>query len=545
MEMDENIAVHSDKHFQYLLERSASEIDSNIAEANANYRVTTDHGAKEPEHDSDSGEVSQEMDVFQTVERDTVDDEGDFNSTEDNKIRFINQGETQQIVEETTNESMASYEEHSDHDRLDRKLHHRHEIEQEFSGDNGNNKNPMFFDSLDISGLNQSYGWNEDETKDNAENDFRIYDGFGVVDKGITDNVDSIISQNRRYTDEDKQEHQHRIDGQESMKNAAQLKPGFKYKEPEPKFITRNRMELGRRAQGSYSQRFLKEKKTNHVSKTNKALPLDGENINAKASFPKQQNDIYPDLYNLGPNSEQNVNMDGDLQKIGGINAAGDVDNSYPPIQNLKNLRENIEISRLEDLIREEEENLKNHVFDISFPQMTQVYPTEVAHNEVNFSTVNQDINIHQAVALSLTRKSIGNLSHITKKEDSLKGQSYAQLHSLASDKHNSQQSETPSSYAVQHLEKRNKSISYKKYGLKDYQALNKEIVLQRSLGPDKLSDEYLQKVAHFFNLYHHNFEKDFKGYIYIQVLKESVGYKVYAQYIFAMMVRTSSDAGI
>ena len=44
------------------------------------------------------------------------------------------------------------------------------------------------------------------------------------------------------------------------MKKSRGLKAGFKYREPKPKFMVKSKVDLGKKTQASYSQKFLERK---------------------------------------------------------------------------------------------------------------------------------------------------------------------------------------------------------------------------------------------------------------------------------------------
>jgi len=475
MEMGENVAVHSEKHLQYLLEQNVVEGDSN--------NPGVEHGGMR-HNDPYLSEVPtsrpyKSVDILQMGEGNDFDLEWHDEDGKGSNIRFVNQLESQraEATKETGDENMVLNEESFQYDSNVysnvQTVGSQQKVAHISSGSS------IVLDSLDMTGVDPSFETNEDEIVGNRGNLIELSDS--IDDTGV---IQPEGQGNNQFEDEmeianEKSKRQAKLESNISMKKSRGLKAGFKYREPEPKFIVRNKVELGKKTQGSYSQKFL-ERKSEVSGNTYKQLQLKDEIAHVDDS-------------NKGDLKQQPMQ---DVLMTGSIGSAGRNNAVSQPMEIKRHGNTNIDIHVLDEMIREEELTLKNHIFDISFQEMPNNPFVVEAPVALDFSAKFRAQSLAEPNVTLATKKSTGNFSYIPKKEDSIKSQTYAQLHSISADKHNQKQTESPLSYAGQHLEKKKKQVSYKKYSLKDYADLNKEIVLQRSLGPDTSSEDYLQKKA-------------------------------------------------
>ena len=274
-------------------------------------------------------------------------------------------------------------------------------------------------------------------------------------------------------------------------------KPNFKYKEPAPKFLQKNKSSIGRGRQGSYSQKYLSEKASNE-----RKTKFNPQNRNTGEVFMVQ---------NEGRNYSEH-NIDSEHNNEHGNDGLVDSNHGLQSIENLKYLRQNLEISRLEDMIREEEESLKNNVLKLNHTQM-QKQTDHLRDSDYFRSNVPQmqfddgGLRYHETnpaesmigfpsnVSRYHETDSVEAMHGFPNKDDHNKEPGYATIHSVHSigrgEKVNPEQT---LGYAAQHLEKRIQH-NYKKYSLRDYKSLSKDMKLNQSLGPDMMSEEYLEKV--------------------------------------------------
>ena len=481
--MSENIAVHSDEHLKYLLEQNASDVESNEVEVE-------DHGRTPNNIFQQNGkapEPSKNIDVLKMGEGSDIDWEWHDESCKGNNIRFINQLESQRAhaMEEVANE-MTENEEGFDNNNQDYSELHAGQLEHKI--DYNRFDSSKFLDSLDMSDVDHGFRPYENSIDGNSKRNIGLSDRGDSIKQIILDNVETNQFDDAGGNEKEKNKRQAKLDLDTAMIKSRRLKAGFKYKEPDPKFIVRNKIELGKRIQGSYSQKFL-ERKTDCISNVYEKLPSKKESIHAKNSDRNDKSPISYDPYKREMQENQHVHLDYDGLVTDSVHTIRGIGDGDLPVEILRHHGTNIEFPMLDKMIREEEETLKNQVFDISLPEMINSYSAEKAQYDLEGLSQTQD------------KKSTRSFSQVPKKEENAKHQSYAQLHSFAPDKYN-KQVELPSSYVGQHLEKKNKHTSYKRYSLKDYTELNKEIILQRSLGPDISSEEYLQKVI-ICSLYH------------------------------------------
>ena len=488
--MSENIEVHSDKHLQDLLEQSASDIGCYEEDREDRARG---HNAVYPPN-STLLRPSKNIDVLKMGEGSDIDWEWHDEDCKGNNIRFINQIESQRIhtTEKAGAEIMTKNEEnleYYDHLGAEDTAPNGGELQQAIAYSGHDTDCANILDSLEMYDVRHSLESNNNGTVENVEHDFRVSDIIGGTKETASDNEERIQLETPREKETEETWQQAKFDVNAPIMNSTRLKAGFTYKEEEPKFIVRNKIELGKRTQGSYSQRFL-ERKMDGSSNPNKHMPVKEGRIHTRKSDRDDRNHVIFDQDKRDTQQSQQINVNSAVLMTGRIHEIGGSHMNDQPLEGLRHHSANIEIPVLEEMIREEEETLKNHIFDFSLPEVAATDFTGSTHDGLRLEK-----GVPQSDAKLTTKKLTGSQNQVAKTEHSAKCQTYAQLHSLTADKLNCKQSESPSSYVNQHIEKKKKHVSYKKYRLKDYAELNKEIVLQRSLGPDKLSEEYLEKV--------------------------------------------------
>ena len=477
MEISENVAVHSEKHLQYLL-------GQNVAEGDGNDPGTEHSGRRY--NDSYFSEVPtsqpyKSVDVLQMGEGNNLDVEWHDENCKGNNIRFINQLERQRAEEtkESGDESVVLNEGSFEYDS--NVYSNLQAVEPQQRVAHISSESSIVLDSLDMTGVDPSFETNENEIVGNVENVIGLTDSVDDTHDIQREGQEHSQFKNEMEIANEESKQQGKLESNISMKKSRGLKAGFKYREPEPKFIVKNKVDLGKKTQGSYSQKFL-ERKSEVSGNVYKQLQLKDEMVHVDDSYKAD----------LNQQPMRDVLMTGSIGDVGMKNAVNQ------PMEIARHGSTNIDIPILDEMIREEELTLRNHMFEISLPEMQSdpfVVETPVAFD---FSAQFKAQSTAEPIVPSNTKKAMGNFSYIPKKEDNTKSQTYAQLHSISADKHSQKQTESPLSYAGQHLEKRKKQVSYKKYSLKDYAELNKEIVLQRSLGPDTSSEDYLQKVRNY-----------------------------------------------
>ncbi len=269
-------------------------------------------------------------------------------------------------------------------------------------------------------------------------------------------------------------------EGEFPKRKESHLVPKFRYKEPNPRFLEKNKLDISKAKKTSYRQKYLDErngnkKKTKNVDSNRNKGTTTKDDRNFGFEMQSDRNQIPLDGTSMG------AHVDGSGGK-----------------DQLKHLRENIEISRLDEMIREEENNLKNDVLNLplSQPYAQLNYPevTDFGYNHNNNYNgyTQQDINLGANTAFQNFPEYP--LSSISKPPEPNKRASYAGIHSVLQNRNPVDGDET-SSYAAQHLEKKSPH-NYKTYSLKEYRVINKDIKLQKSLGPDLASEDYLAKVS-------------------------------------------------
>eukprot|EP00794_Sanderia_malayensis_P011234 gene11234-12413_t len=260
--------------------------------------------------------------------------------------------------------------------------------------------------------------------------------------------------------------------------------PKFRYKEPKPRFIEKNKLSAAKGRQSSYAQKFLQNGKVNALRKTQ------GENKAKKQSKTSNTDDHpRPEIQLL---EESNTPFHGQ----------SNVNSTMIPLTDLnfsnatKQIVVDPELSRLDEMIRREENDLKSTAFNLPQQEADVQYfgyfPSPYSKDDQHFHLDGKHLNIfpqEQGVFVYYP------LSESSRKSDPNKRTSYAELHSVLPDKIPVEIDDGASSYAAQHLDKKSPH-SYKKYSLREYRALSKDIKLQKSLGPDLASQEYLEKKA-------------------------------------------------
>ena len=483
--MSDNIAVHSGEHLKYLLENSCIE-----AEGEGKRESGGDlHPANEPKGEG-AAESPHHFDALRLDQGNNIDYKSHHDEDKDNYVNFINKGGTNSLPESKQVDDTifkGNVDVSFDEDLTSNDFEKQH---QKMLEDYNRIRNERDYGSVDILVVDQNSDRNEAEMVGKESDRLRSYDLPKKSEKSF------LGSEENQFSGDGYLEESLLADADRSLTNSSsKLKAGFKYKEAEPRFIARNRIELGKRSQGSYSRKFLNGKAEDKTLGKREAS-LKVKAFDGRTNMEVDRNSYIDfDLLGGGNVSMQNPVLDSYPTASQGVFDGRFEEKSYQQRIDLKNIRENIEISRLEEMIQEEEKNLKNHIFDIASPQIAEWSVAKFPQNE-NFYPAEtlQSQNFFQAVTDSNNRLSIQSLSQ-PRQEEIAKANNYAQIHSHYADKQTHQTPDMQKSYASQHLEKKNKPVSYRKYGLKDYKALNKEVTLQRSLGPDTSSDEYLKKV--------------------------------------------------
>ena len=469
--MSDNIAVHSDKHFEYLMEDSENEtLGLGNIQSDVDRPVSSSTDTK-----------SQTFDMLTLGEGKRADIESHYEV--DENIKFVNQ-EGRSMLETAVDEDNIHVDRDDEVDRLEELQKHYKKLEEDF----GNMERTGVADSLEmpdfghkLKGSEPPFHFDQDGYLSHAgESRFQ-------EQENVKENHNDLGNQRKRQVDFD----------EDTAKKDFNPKPGFKYKEPVPKFIAKNRITVGKKSQGSYCQKFLSEKRESNVIE-NRA----GHNTSC---LPLQSNrsDILPiENYELKQKRDTGFIMQPEVRYKHFV----EYENDFVPKegnhviipQNLTDTNrfgEDVQISRLDNMIKEEELNLKNNILDSSVPHIMDDYNSEMQYSSDYLQAGPYPIQNKYSVTENVEPMLHQWTNHLSiQKEEDTRNSSYAKRHYLNIDKQNTSPNDAQTSYVAQHLGKK-REVSYKKYSLKDYKALNKEIKLQRSLGPDKASEEYLEKV--------------------------------------------------
>lgn len=505
--MNENVAVHSNKHLEYLLEKTVMDSDEVEEDRLSSPAVDTNNTH------------SNQFDILKIGQGNTGDTEAHYDNEQKPNLRSVNPLDSEGsfagegslcTLDQNSEQVGVNNNGHPDFGHEDARLEDLKKQFKKLQEDYSNFQNAVLTDSLDVDSEETENSYNafidasNNQSRQEIDNpSFQGYanqNGYNVSSEALLlmHDDDNTLHDSDNESGYGKHNDQKPADHNEDLQNMeAKPRPKFKYKEPSPIFVTKNKTNLGRKSQGSYSQKFKTEKQIVNGKQKKREQNRTG-NFNENPGLIQQQHDVHIDNMSVGFEDLQN-------QMVQPWQQSNSQMNGQPlqlPMQDLRHLRESLEISRLEDMIREEEDNLKNHVLDIS-PKDTgrpvYGYPESYQNIENSFPPqIEQQTNV-RALLPSFKRQSIGNSSQITRRDDPQKNSSYAEKHILSFDKIKETTSDSPASYAAQHLEKRNPTVSYKRYSLKDYKALTMEVKLQKSLGPDKFSEQYIEKVKILF----------------------------------------------
>ncbi|XP_065055652.1 uncharacterized protein LOC135684157 [Rhopilema esculentum] len=471
--MSDNIAVHSDKHFEYLMEDSENEtLGLGNIQRDVGRPVSSSTDTK-----------SQKFDMLTLGEGKSADIESHYEVDENTDIKFVNK-ERSSMLETAVDEDNIHVDRDDEVDRLEELKRHYKKLEEDF----GNMERTGVADSLEMPDFGHELEGNEPPFHFDQDG-YLSHAGESHFQKqeNVQDNHNDLGNQRKRQVDL----------GEDTARKDFNPKPGFKYKEPVPKFIAKNRIKVGKKSQGSYCQKFLSEKRgSNEIE--NRA----GDNTSC---LPLQSNrsDILPiENYELKQKRDIGLIMQPEVRNKHFV----EYENDFVPKErnthvmmpqnptDTNRFGEDIQISRLDNMIKEEELNLKNNILDSSMPHIVDDYNSEMQYSSGYLQAGSYPIQNKCSVTENVEPMLHQWTNHLSiQKEEDTRNSSYAKRHYLNIDKQNTSPNDGQTSYAAQHLGKK-KEVSYKKYSLKDYKALNKEIKLQRSLGPDKASEEYLEK---------------------------------------------------
>ena len=490
--MGENVAVHSNEHLEYLLEKTA--MDSEGVE---------DDRLESPALDTNNTS-SQQFDILKIGQGNAEDNETHSN------LRSVNQLDSEGYFDETGNqgrdqnpEQEGEHNGHSEFGNEDSMLEDRKKQYKKLQEDYSKFQNAVITDSLDIDSEETENSYNAflDASNDQSrqEDANKSLQGY-ASQNGYNVNSEALLlmhDDDNTLNDSDSENVYGKQGGQKPTEHNgsfpdmdAKPRPKFKYREPPPMFVTKNKANIGRKSQGSYSQKFKTERQI--VTNRQKKRERDGtdDKFDKNPELFQQVDNVHVDNMSVGfeglqqPWPQSCSQMSGQPLQL--------------PMQDLRHLRESLEISRLEDMIREEENNLKNHVLDLSPKDTSREiygYPETYQNVETSFPPkIEQQQNVRTLLP-SVKRQFIGNSTQVTRQDDPQKYSSYTEKHGINFERIKEAASESPSSYAAQHLDKKNPTVTYKRYSLKYYKALTKEVKLQKSLGPDKFSAEYIEKV--------------------------------------------------
>ena len=501
--MSENVAVHSNKHLEYLLEKTA--MDSEEVE---------DDRLESPALDT-SNTTSEQFDILKLGQGNAEDSETHYGRERKPSLRSVNQVDNEGYSDKIGNKGAVdqNYEQEGEHNGHPESGHEDSRLEdlkkqfKKLQEDYSKFQNAVLTDSLDVDSEETENSYNafldasnDQNRQENASTSFQGY----ASQNEYSVNSEALLlmhDDDNALNDSDSESGYGKQGGQKPTEHNGSLpdmeakpRPKFKYKESPPVFVTKNKTNLGRKSQGSYSQKFKTERQiVNNRQKKREKNGTD-DRFDENSGLIQQVHNVHVDNMSVGfeglqnqmvqPWPQSNSQMSGQPLQL--------------PMQDLRHLRESLEISRLEDMIREEENNLKNHVLDLSPKDTSREiygYPETYQNIETSFPPEIEQQKNMRTLLPSVKRQFIGNSYQVNRGDDPQKFSSYADKHIHNFDRIKETASESPSSYAAQHLEKKNPTVSYKRYSLKDYKALTKEVKLQKSLGPDKFSEEYIEKV--------------------------------------------------